>query len=203
MIHFIGQLPFECGVACSGGVDSMAVLHFLSHLNKKKVYCLYFNHGTQHSIDTEVHVEKYCKDNNIPFFKGEYTGEQPTSNKEEFWRDKRYEFFKSFEFPVITCHHLDDVVETWIFSSCHGNPKTIPYANGNVIRPFLITEKSDFVDWCQNKKVPFWNDPSNQSTDFKRNKIRHDIVPLMKEINPGLNKVVKKKIIEDYNDLKK
>ena len=89
-------------------------------------------------------------------------------------------------------HHLDDVIETYLFSTIHGKSKLISYRNQNVIRPFLGTKKSDFVKWCQDKKVPFWDDKSNLDVDFARNRIRHNIIPEVLKINPGIHKVVKK-----------
>ena len=65
-------------------------------------------------------------------------------SKEAWWRDQRYKFFnEATTRPIITAHHLDDVVENWIFTSMNGNPFLIPHQRDQFIRPFLTTEKND------------------------------------------------------------
>lgn len=196
MIQYLGKLPNKCGIACSGGVDSMAILDFLTKDKKREVYCLYYNHGTKHSIETEKFVKDYCDKNEITFISDKYVGEQPTSNKEDFWRKLRYKFLKSFNFPVITCHHLNDQIETWLFTSIKHEGKLIPYKNDNIIRPFLITEKSELISWCERKSITFYDDPSNYSTEYMRNYIRHELIPKAEYINPGIKKMIRKKVIE-------
>jgi tRNA(Ile)-lysidine synthase len=117
-------------------------------------------------------------------------------SKEEFWRKSRYKFFENEagKLPVVTCHHLDDVVETWLFTSFHGDPQLIPSRRGRYLRPFLETRKAIFEDWCERKDVGYTIDPSNKDTSFMRNYIRHEVVPKVLRVNPGLHKVLRKKI---------
>lgn len=193
MIKVLGNIPKgELGLACSGGVDSMAILDFLVRGNYNP-HILYFNHNTEHGRDAEDFISKYCKEKNLKLTIG-YTDLTPKSNKEKIWSDLRYEFFSQFDFPIITCHHLDDCVETYLFSCLRGFQSVIPYSKGNVIRPFLLTEKSVFNKWCQDKGVPFVEDESNLSVDYSRNRIRHNIVPEALLVNPGLKTVVRKMI---------
>ena len=91
---------------------------------------------------------------------------------------------------------MNDAIETWIFTSLHGNPFLIPPKRDNFIRPFLLSEKALFVEWTKSKKVPYLNDPSNDDTHYMRNLIRHDIVPNALRVNPGLPKVIRKKYLE-------
>ena len=193
MIKVLGKIPKgEFGIACSGGVDSMAILDFLLN-GGYQPYVLYFNHNTEHGQVAEDFVTKYCQDKGLKLFTGR-TELSPKSNKEKIWSDLRYEFFSKFDFPIITCHHLDDCVETYIFSCLRGFQSVIPYSRGNVIRPFLLNEKSVFYKWCQDKNVPFVEDESNLNVDYSRNRIRHNIVPEALLVNPGLKTVVKKMI---------
>jgi tRNA(Ile)-lysidine synthetase-like protein len=192
MIKVIGKIPREFGVACSGGVDSMAILDFLLK-GGHNPHVLYFNHNTDHGQIAEDFVTKYCQDNNLKLTISR-TDLSPKSNKEKIWSDLRYEFFSKFDFPIITCHHLDDCVETYLFSCLRGFQSVIPYSKGNVIRPFLHNEKSVFYKWCLDKNVPFVEDESNFSVDYSRNRIRHNIVPEALLVNPGLKTVVKKMI---------
>lgn len=193
MIRVLGEIPKgEFGLACSGGVDSMAIANFLLN-GGYYPNIIYFNHNTEHGDESEQFVLNYCKRNNLKFFVGR-TDLKPTSNKEKIWSDLRYQYFSQFDFPIITCHHLDDCVETYLFSCLRGFQSVIPYSRGNVIRPFLLNEKKVFEDWCKRKNVPFIQDESNYSVDYSRNRIRHNIVPEALKVNPGLKTVVKKMI---------
>ena len=193
MIKVLGNIPKgEFGLACSGGVDSMAIANFLLN-GGYYPNILYFNHNTENGDKAEELVTKYCRTHNLKLFVGR-TDLSPKSNKEKIWSDLRYEFFSQFDFPIITCHHLDDCVETYIFSCLRGFQSVIPYSRGNVIRPFLLNEKSVFYKWCQDKNVPFVEDESNLSVDYSRNRIRHNILPEALLVNPGLKTVVKKMI---------
>lgn len=196
MIKVLGNIPTsEFGLACSGGVDSMAVLDFLRRSNYNP-HVLYFNHNTEHGDDAEKFITKYCEENGLSLFVGR-TDQKPKSNKEKVWSDLRYEFFRSFDFPIVTCHHLDDCLETYIFTMTRGFQSVIPYRKENVIRPFLLTEKSEFESWCKRKNVPFIQDESNNSVEYSRNRIRHNIIPELLKVNPGLKTVVKKMIKKD------
>jgi tRNA(Ile)-lysidine synthetase-like protein len=194
VIKVLGKIPkVEFGLACSGGVDSMAILDFLIK-GRYYPHVLYFNHNTEHGDEAESFITNYCKEMGLTLTIGR-TELSPKSNKEKIWSDLRYDFFSKFNFPIITCHHLDDCVETYIFSCLRGFQSVIPYSRGsNIIRPFLLNEKSVFEDWCKNKNVPFIQDESNFSLDYSRNRIRNKIVPEALQVNPGLKTVVKKMI---------
>jgi tRNA(Ile)-lysidine synthase len=193
MIKVLGKVPKgEFGLACSGGVDSMAIANFLLN-GGYYPNLIYFNHNTEHSDDAENFVRSYAVTHNLKLFIGK-TDLKPTSNKEKIWSDLRYEFFSEFDFPIITCHHLDDCVETYLFSCMRGFQSVIPYSRGNVIRPFLLNEKKVFEKWCNDKNVQFIQDESNFSVDYSRNRIRHNIVPEALKVNPGLKTVVRKMV---------
>lgn len=196
MIHLLYKLPQELIVAVSGGPDSMAGLDFLSKSKTRKVSAAYFNHGTEHSAEAEAVVRRYCMENEITFYRSEISSEkQPGQSLEEYWRLQRYEFFEDLPHPVVTCHHLDDCVEWWLFSSFNGNPKLIPHTRGKYLRPFLLNRKQSLVEWCRRKNVPYITDPSNHNSNFNRNRIRRDILPDVLLVNPGIHKVIKKKLL--------
>lgn len=196
MIHLLGKIPKQkFVVACSGGVDSMAGLDFLLH-GKYRPSVAFFDHLTASSKRERDVVENYCWDKNIDFFHRESSVTKAKGESwEEYWRNERYQFLDSFECPVVVCHHLDDVVETWIFSSLNGQSKLIPYRRNNVIRPFLLNPKEKLVKWAERHKVPYTYDICN-SANLMRNYIRKDIVPRAKIVNPGIYKMLKKRIIE-------
>ena len=193
MIKVLNGVPKgDFGLACSGGVDSMAILDFLIN-GRYNPHVLYFNHNTEHGDEAEKFITDYCNEKGLKLTIGR-TELKPTSNKEKIWSDLRYEFFSQFDFPIMTCHHLDDCVETYLFSCLRGFQSVIPYSKGKVIRPFLLNEKSVFEKWCKQKGVPFIQDQSNDCLDYSRNRIRHNIVPEALKVNPGLKTVVKKMI---------
>jgi tRNA(Ile)-lysidine synthase len=200
MIQLQGKLGREVYVACSGGVDSMAVVNFL--MKNHKVNLLFFDHATETSKEAREFLEStFSWHDQVTDFNLEIGNvtriKAKTESWEEYWRNQRYEWFHSFDEQIITCHHLDDCVETWIWSSLHGEGKIIPYSNKNVIRPFRMNRKSEFTNWCRNKTVPWVEDTSNEDTGYMRNFIRHEIIPKALVVNPGLHKVVRKKVLED------
>ena len=190
MIKITVPLPKQITVACSGGVDSMAVVDFLSR--KHDVTIAYFNHRTQHGEKASEFVSRYCSDNNIVMLYGSPRSQKGSKeSQEEYWRRERYDFLSGLG-PVITCHHLDDCVETYIWSSLHGTSKVIPLTRNNVIRPFLTTRKQDFIYWCESHNVPWIEDESNKNSKYTRNYIRNELMPHALHVNPGLPKLVKK-----------
>jgi tRNA(Ile)-lysidine synthase len=193
------KIPENICVAVSGGADSMAALDFLSQ-GRRKIMALHYNHSTPFSNKAQKVVEEYCEEKNIPLKISKLELSIPKGqSKEDFWRKSRYNFFESNcnNLPVITCHHLDDLVETWIFTSLHGESKLIPVLRGRYIRPFLLTRKAVFEDWCDRKNVPYVFDPSNDDISYMRNYIRHELVPKVSIVNPGLAKVLRKKVLNN------
>ena len=175
----------------------MAALDFLS--NNHYVEVLHFNHGTAHGIKAAGFVERYCSRNGINALIGNAHGTVPPgASKEEWWREQRYAFLDNFtDAPVITCHHLDDCVETWVWSSMHGTGKIIPYRRNYVVRPFRLTRKRDFELWCNLHNVEWIEDDSNENIHYTRNYIRHEMMPHVLQVNPGIHKTIAKKVKED------
>jgi tRNA(Ile)-lysidine synthase len=68
-----------------------------------------------------------------------------------------------------------------------------------VIRPFLTTSKQQLIAWCEKNSVPWQEDISNYNVKYTRNYIRHNLLPHALQVNPGLNKMIKKKIIDKYS----
>jgi tRNA(Ile)-lysidine synthase len=196
MIHLQGRLPQQLGVAVSGGVDSMALLDFLRRGHAVTAY--FFDHGTVYGLESRVLVAEYCAQHNVPLRVGQLGKDRPAKlSQEEHWRNERYAWFRQQQDTIVTAHHLDDCVETWVFNMSHGNPWTIPYRHDNVVRPVRITTKQDLVNWATRHGVTWLDDASNQNLDFARNRIRHCILPEILKINPGLSKVIKKKINDE------
>ena len=198
MIRLVGTLPEKLYVAVSGGADSMAVLDFLSRTNRD-IRVVHVNHGTAHAEEASALIEAHCWDKGykLKTFKLERERD-PKESIEEYWRNERYRIFSDLEGPVITCHHLDDVIEWYLFSAIHGEGRIMPYERGNVIRPFLLTPRQILRRWCERKNVPFVEDPGNKDERYMRSIIRHEILPQALRVNPGLHKVVFKLVKQKY-----
>jgi len=194
MIKLLGKVPDAIYVACSGGPDSMAALNFLSN-GRRVVKVAHFDHGTLHADTARKFVVDHCKKNNIEYILGTVNRKRdPSESREEYWRNERYRFFKGLDCPIVTAHHLNDVAEWWVFSSLHGESKLMPYQNESVIRPFLLTTKEELLQWNRHKGVKSVKDPTNRNCAYMRNLIRHRIMPQCLKVNPGLNKVLRKKL---------
>ena len=199
MIRIIGKIPNTVTVACSGGIDSMAFVHFLLQ-GRRKINLAYFNHDTQHSHKAQEFVEKFAEENKLNLFIGRVQGMKGKRSLEEFWRDERYDFLqRTGSNYTITCHHLDDCVETWLMSRFHGQSKLIPFQrNSNIFRPFLMTSKKTIKEYAERKGISWIEDPSNQKTNFMRNHVRHKVIPQILVVNPGIRSTIRKKLIETY-----
>lgn len=193
MIKVQGKIPRDVGVAVSGGIDSMATLHFLSRNHNVIAYI--YDHGTKHGETATDHVVSRCKSLNIPYKIGTLTEKRPKhTSKEEHWRNERYKWLTAQDQTIVLGHHLDDCIESYIFNMCNGKDYTIPYRHANCIRPFRLTPKSELIKWALNHGVIWFHDSSNFDKSFKRNYIRFEVVPKILKVNPGLSKVIAKRI---------
>ncbi len=214
VFHFIENNNLLVGtkkvlVALSGGADSVFALYFFNQFKKKygiSVTAVHVNHNLRGSESERD--EKFCKDLcnklSIVFFSfGVNVKSFAEKNKksiEEAARILRYKELDRFAKKlgadfIITAHNLDDNTETVLLNLFSGTGLNglagIPIKRDNIIRPFLCLTKSDIVQYLKNKNFEFVTDSSNESLDFRRNYIRHQIIPALKEkINPSLDKTL-------------
>lgn len=206
MIKLQGKLDKVVRLAVSGGLDSVAALDFLSR--NHHVIILHVNHNEGNSDETADFVHDLATKYQCPlFYKKIDVEKSPNQSPEEFWRNERYKFFRELSTDIVTCHHLDDCVETWIWSSLHGQSRIIPYRNKNVIRPFRLTRRSDFVRWAEKNNLTWIEDQSNMNMKLQRNFIRHNLIDNCLVVNPGLHKTIARKVMqnegnEDINSLR-
>jgi len=194
MIKLNQKLPEQAGIAVSGGVDSMAALDFVRR--KHSVTAYFFDHDTPTSKAGLKVVRHYCDRMGIPIKVGTHTRDKYTKESlEEYWRNQRYAWLNQQPDTIITAHHLDDCVETWIWGCLNGTPR-LPKAHiKNIIRPFLSTTKADLINWCKKNEIAYYEDVTNTDIAFTRNYIRHELMPHALKVNPGLAKVIKKKVL--------
>jgi tRNA(Ile)-lysidine synthase len=187
-------------VACSGGLDSMVLLQALSKIYKpEKIFVLHCDHAW-HEGSTQISksLGNYCegRDFNYISVKFDFTN---LKKNEENARDLRLQFFikKTAELGVqdlFMGHHLDDNVETILFRLFRGTGvaglKGIPLENllessGLTLhRPLLRCEKKELQEFARDFNLTIWEDPSNVSDLYSRNRIRLNIFPEAGKINP-------------------
>lgn len=196
MLSILGKLPYECVLATSGGIDSMFAFHFLTQhkYRERTVHIAFFDHGTETSRLAKQFLLKQFKTVTVGTCQ-----KKPESNKEAIWRIERYKFLESFKLPVITAHHLDDCVETYLFSAFNGTPKVIQYSRNNIIRPFLLITKKEIREYVDRYGIKWIEDETNADVTYSRNRIRHNILPEVLKVNPGIHKVVKRFVINNFN----
>jgi tRNA(Ile)-lysidine synthase len=211
MIMLQGKLPRKLALACSGGPDSMAALSFL--IKNHEVTVIHCDHGTPDSVLGRRVIQRWLSKPEVQRYpvsfvysniKRDFRKKHKRESKEEYWRKFRYDTFDQhseyYNQPIITAHNLDDCVETWLWSSINGEGKLIPYRNNKVIRPFLLNKKRDLTMWCQLNGVEYHDDKSNTDLQYTRNYIRHELMPHVLKINPGIQKVVRKKLVRRWKE---
>jgi tRNA(Ile)-lysidine synthase len=200
----------------SGGADSVVMLKLFSELDYNLIiaHCN-FHLRSSESDDDEKFTESLAKYYGIPYFKKDFdTVEYAQLNKvsiEMAARDLRYIWFEQlrqeldFDF-IATAHHLDDVIETFFINLSRGSGikglSGIKIINGPIIRPMLFTNRDSISEFCKKEKLLFREDSSNQDINIIRNNIRHQILPLFKQLNESAIENILKSI-ENLNDSEK
>lgn len=194
------SVPEKVYVACSGGVDSVAAAAILSEW--RDVTLLHFSHNDhayQHELKTVVELSNRLGLKLITAVQHEMNR---NGNREEQWRNSRYTWFDQMDYPVVTAHTLDDAVEWYLITCLRGRGEFMPYSRGPVIRPFLLTEKTKMVDYCRYRGLEWWEDPGNYDLKFSlRSRVRNQLVPTAMECEPGLKKMVRRRLIEKIKKL--
>ena len=202
-------------VGCSAGPDSMALLHLLKNSTNKIIVCAHINHNVRKESDEEEeYLKNYCKDNNIIFEKTTLT-KYTERNFENEARKKRYNFYEKIINKynakyLFLAHHGDDLVETIIMKINRGSNlegyagiKTISKKNNYyIVRPLLNYTKEDLIKYDKSNNIKYYIDKSNSNTQYTRNRIRKNILPILKEENPNIHKSILKysETLLEYND---
>lgn len=181
--------------AVSGGADSMALLWGLYLLKSKLKITLeaaHFNHGLrgEESDGDEAFVADFCADYQIPLHRSGTVVQPGKKGLEAAARDARYAFFQTLSDKIATAHTADDNAETVLMHLIRGTGLKglggIHPRRGRVIRPMLGVTRAQVLAFLEEYHIPYREDSSNATDAFLRNRLRHHIMPLLKEENPRL-----------------
>lgn len=187
----------EVLLACSGGVDSMVLLDlFAKGYGKKKgrITVCNVNHNQRAGAKQDAKlVESTCRVLDLKYVACSL--KIPKGASENTLRKARYEALKKIAggLPIVTAHHADDQLETFLIRLLRGaHPETIrgmlskSRVNGiEIWRPLLAFTKGDLIEYAKENKLKWREDPTNRKNLFTRNRIRNELIPLLKAIYPG------------------
>ena len=205
----VEQVLQSCGVqketpilvALSGGADSMALLHTLLKLGYSfhAAHCNFHLRGGESDGD-ERFVFDFCLKNDVPLhvthFDTYSEADREGVSIEMAARALRYKWFRhvmqEHNLPwLATGHHGDDMIETFFLNLARGTGlrglKGMKCCNGDVVRPLLHFSRNDIESYCKQNQIPFRTDSSNNDAAFYRNNIRHNVLPVMHELNPSFS----------------
>ena len=185
--------------AVSGGADSMCLLHWLFAQPDLLVFAAHFEHGLrgEESLRDASFVESYCEEQGIPCTveHGDVSGyaREMHLGIEDAARRLRYRFlYQTAERLgcelIATAHTADDNAETLLMNLCRGAGATglsgIPPVRGKLVRPLLGCTRREIEAYLAEHAVPHVEDSSNESDDYRRNRLRHQVLPVLRELNP-------------------
>ena len=195
-------------LAVSGGKDSVAMAHIFKEakLSFAIAHCNFKLRGAESDRD-EQFVAQLAKSLKVPFHVTSFStlayADEHKISTQMAARDLRYRFFEeiksAFNYQKIAiAQHQNDAIETIILNLMRGTGIAglhgIKTERQNIIRPLMVFKREDIDAYIAENKLDFVEDSSNSSTKYIRNKIRHQIIPVMKEINPSLEDTFQKNI---------
>jgi tRNA(Ile)-lysidine synthase len=206
----------ELLLAVSGGKDSMVLADLLikSNLSFTVVHCNFCLRAEEADRDEEF-VTNYFNQKGINVYTKKFsTYEYAQKNNLSIQmaaRELRYNWFNEliiehkFEF-LVTAHHLNDAIETFFINLLRGTGinglKGIPEKQGNIIRPLLFASTELINNYQKENTIPFVEDSSNRETKYLRNQLRHQLIPLLKSVNPEIENTFKKELSIFYDTAK-
>lgn len=202
--HLIPESATTIYIGYSGGMDSHVLLHLLSKSHFKPRLCaVYIHHGLQRQADDwACHCRQQAHSLGVDF-RAMHVDATPSQRQspEEAARDARYVAFQGLLNKgdvLMLAQHREDQLETVLLQlfrgaglqGLAGMPESMPLGQGNALRPFLNRPVQQLRTYAVAHQLHWIEDPSNQCTDFDRNFLRQDIIPLLKQRWPGLDKTV-------------
>jgi len=192
-------------VAYSGGCDSHVLLHSLVALRSEitpEIKAIHINHGlSPFANEWEEHCRKICEALNVHYVAIKVNAKAKGSSPEEAARHARYAEWKKLlnkNEVILLAHHQDDQAETVLIQLMRGSgvkglaamPSKQSFARGLLCRPMLGFLREEIVSYAVEQSLNWIDDPSNFDTDYDRNFLRHDVVPLLKTRWPALKKTL-------------
>ena len=194
-------------VAVSGGPDSIALLHILAALQDRwslHLVAAYVNHGLRAAaFEEEVFVESQARAVGAEFYcrriDAATIAEKQGLSIETAGRNERYAFFselaeKTGAVRIAVGHHEDDQAETVLMHLLRGGGVSgagaMKAKNGLIIRPLLCVPRQDILAALKEAKLSWCIDESNESREYLRNRIRHDVMPLLKTVTPQVTEAL-------------
>lgn len=187
-------------LAVSGGIDSMVLVHLLQqlHFNIAVLHCNFSLRASESDGD-EQFVKSTCNHLNIPVFTQRFDTKQLASDYklsiQLAARKLRYDWFyeqlseNNFDY-IVTAHHLDDSLETFLINLSRGTGLDglmgIPAQNDKILRLLLPFSREEIETYASENAVKWREDSSNASDKYLRNKLRHDVIPTLKQLHPKL-----------------
>lgn len=200
-----GLLPPGSEVACavSGGADSMALLRCLLELREPlglRLSAVHFNHRLRgaESDGDEDFVRDFCRRWDVPLTVGSGDAAEAARKMgqtlEEAARELRYACFAAQPGLVATAHTADDNAETVLMNLVRGTGLRglagIPVCRGRIIRPLLCVTREEVLAYLHTTGTPWREDASNAGDDYRRNRIRHSVIPALRAENPALSRTI-------------
>ncbi|WP_426094309.1 tRNA lysidine(34) synthetase TilS [Flavobacterium sp. DSR2-3-3] len=202
--HILHNFPFLNGkkilLATSGGKDSMVMVHLFQQLDYKIgiAHCNFQLRGME-SFEDQNFIKEYALTNAIPIFITQFDtkafAEDYKISTQVAARELRYNWFyelletEKYDY-ILTAHHADDNLETFLINLVRGTGLEgltgIPEQNEKVIRPLLAFSQEEMEEYTKINTIQWREDSSNASDKYFRNKIRHHLVPILKELNSNL-----------------
>ncbi|WP_297707115.1 tRNA lysidine(34) synthetase TilS [uncultured Eudoraea sp.] len=198
-INFPHLLENKFLIACSGGIDSVVLIH-LCKLNKMDfsiAHCNFQLRGTESDMDAFFVEDLARKIGKKIYIKDFDTVGYINTNKVSLQmaaRELRYSWFEELMQinkikTLVTAHQADDNLETFIINLSRGTGikglMGIPAKTSNISRPLLIFSKGQIMQFAEMKNISWREDQSNSETRYLRNKIRNGVIPKLKELHPG------------------
>jgi tRNA(Ile)-lysidine synthase len=187
-------------LAVSGGIDSMVMAHLFRQLGNETgiAHCNFSLRAGESNKDEEL-VRKYAGENTIPFFSIRFETKSFAKKNglsvQMAARELRYKWFEEIRREnkydlIAVAHNLNDNIETLLINLIRGTGITgltgmRPLSN-KIVRPLLFATRQDITEYCHLHRINFREDMSNKDTKYTRNKIRHLVLPVIKEINPSI-----------------
>lgn len=183
--------PGRYVVAVSGGVDSVVLVDVLRQLPGLKLTLAHYDHGIRDDSRVDrMLVQKLALSHKLPFVYDEGTLGKGTS--EEIARNARYNFLRRVQAEagaagIITAHHMDDVLETATHNLLRGTGRrgmsSLKSVDG-ILRPMLHLPKQHIVEYAKANNLEWREDSTNLDMRYRRNYIRHILLPRLKAASP-------------------